>query len=282
MHKFLVRAASGIIYAAVIIAAIVYGGWAIYALAILFAAIGVCELNHMALGYSRRLLPVYAISVIQVVLFISVFALTPFISRTWVYILTGVFVLLLWPYNVLLNKARTSDHPNVKDSSARKAPIYGLGYLGIPMAMMVVCPIPRLALLVFALLWINDSGAYIVGSLTGRHKLCPSISPNKTWEGFIGGCLLTIIGVLLLDLWCDSFFEMQYFPLWIWMLIGALACIFGTLGDLLESKIKRFYGAKDSGHWIPGHGGILDRIDSFLLAYPVVAIVLAIIGLLYK
>lgn len=280
MHKFLVRAGSGIIYAAVIIAAIVCGGWAVYALALLFAAIGVCELNHMALGYSRRLLPVYAISVLQVMLFISVFAFTPVLSPLWVYVMTGVFLLLLWPYNLLLKKARKADSSYADDSDANKAPIYGLGYLGIPMAFMVVFPIGRLALLVFALLWINDSGAYIVGSLTGRHKLCPSISPNKTWEGFIGGCLLTILGALLLDLYCDSFFGMALYPLWVWMLIGVLTCIFGTLGDLLESKIKRFYGAKDSGHWIPGHGGILDRIDSFLLAYPVVSIALLLLSFL--
>ena len=277
MHKFLVRAASGIIYAAVIIAAILCGQWTTYALAILFASIGVCELNHMALGYGSRLLPVYAISVIQVILFISVFAFTPYITPTWVYVLTGLFVILLWPYNTLLKKARSAENIDALESGAKKAPIYGLGYLGIPMALMVVCPLPRLALLVFALLWINDSGAYIVGSLMGRHKLCPSISPNKTWEGFIGGCLLTVIGALLLDLWCDSFFGMSHIPLWIWIAIGVLTCIFGTLGDLLESKIKRFYGAKDSGHWIPGHGGILDRIDSFLLAYPIVFFFLYII-----
>lgn len=270
MHKFLVRAASGIIYAAVIVLAIIYGQWTVLALALVFAAIGVCELNHLALGFSKQLLPVYGISVIQVMLFISVFAFTPFISQTWVYILTGLFVILLWPYNALLKRARKTDSQEYAESGANKAPIYGLGYLGIPMALMVVCPLPRLALLVFVLLWINDSGAYIVGSLTGRNKLCPSISPNKTWEGFIGGCVLTMVGALLLDSYCDSFFGMIHIPLWIWIAIGAITCIFGTLGDLLESKIKRFYGVKDSGHWIPGHGGILDRIDSFLLAYPLV------------
>lgn len=279
MHKFLVRAASGIVYAAVIIFAIIHGEWTIYALSLLFAAIGVCELNNMALGYSKGLLPVYAISVTQVMLFISVFAFTPFLSYTWVCILTGIFILLLWPYNALLNEARTTGRSYSVDTNANKAPIYGLGYLGIPMALMVICPLSRLSLLVFALLWINDSGAYIVGSLTGRHKLCPSISPNKTWEGFIGGCLLTIIGAILLDIYCDWFFGMAGCPLWIWIGIGVLTCIFGTLGDLLESKIKRFYGVKDSGHWIPGHGGILDRIDSFLLAYPVVALFVFLIHL---
>ncbi len=274
MHKFLVRAASGIIYAAVIIFAIVCGGWTIYSLALLFASIGVCELNNMAFGYSRKLLPAYVIAVSQIILFISVIAFAPLLSNVWVYTLTALFLILLWPYNLVMKKASMVNDTDMLKSKANNAPIYGLGYLGIPMAIMTIFPIQRLALLVFALLWINDSGAYIVGSLTGRHKLCPSISPNKTWEGFIGGCLLTIVGALLLDRYCDSFFGMADIPLWIWIAVGVLTCIFGTLGDLLESKIKRFYGVKDSGHWIPGHGGILDRIDSFLLAFPVVAVFL--------
>lgn len=272
MQKFLVRAISGIIYAAFIIAAILCGHWTIYALALLFASIGVCELLHMSIGFPPRSVPVYVIMVIQTILFISVFALTPNITITWIGVLTGVFLLLMWPYFVALNKVRKVSLKDFVNNDVRKAPLYGIGYLGIPMAFMTICPIERLALLVFALLWINDSGAYIVGSLTGRHKLCPSISPNKTWEGFIGGCVLTITGAILLDLYCDSFFGMALFPLWIWIVIGALTCIFGTFGDLLESKIKRFYGVKDSGNWIPGHGGILDRIDSFLIAYPIVCI----------
>ena len=274
MHKFLVRAASGIVYAAVIIAAILSGHWTISALALLFASIGVGALLHMAIGFPVKSLPVYVISVIQTVLFISVFPLAPILGPVWLWVLTGLFLLLMWPYFVALNKVRKVSFSEFINNDPHRAPVYGIGYLGIPMAIMTVCPFERLSLLVFVLLWINDSGAYIVGSLTGRHKLCPSISPNKTWEGFIGGCLLTIVGALLLDLYCYGFFGMGHLPLWIWMTIGLLTCIFGTLGDLLESKIKRFYGAKDSGHWIPGHGGILDRIDSFLLAYPIAAIFL--------
>lgn len=280
MHKFLVRAASGLIYAAVIIAAISCGGWAIYSLAIAFASIGICELNNMALGHSRKLLPIYIISVIQIILFISVITFAPLLGNVWVYTLTGLFLLLLWPYYLVMKKARKVSGREMLNADANKAPIYGLGYLGIPMALMTICPLVRLALLVFGLLWINDSGAYIVGSLTGRHKLCPSISPNKTWEGFIGGCVLTVIGALILDFCCASFFGMAGIALWIWVAIGVLTCIFGTLGDLLESKIKRFYGVKDSGHWIPGHGGILDRIDSFLLAYPVVAIFIFLLSII--
>ncbi len=274
MHKFLVRAVSGIIYAAVIVIAILCGQWSTYALALAFASIGVCELLHMSVGYTRKLLPLYVIQVAQVIVFISTFGFSLFLPKGWIFAMAALFLLLMVPYYFVVNRLFNIDFEKFSEAGFHQPPVYGVGYLGLPMSFMVLCPLPRLALLVFVLLWINDSGAYIVGSLTGRHKLCPSISPNKTWEGFIGGCILTIIGALVIDFYCDSFFDMAHLPLWMWIAIGAATCIFGTLGDLLESKIKRYYGAKDSGHWIPGHGGILDRIDSFLVAYPVVFILL--------
>ncbi|MDE6637831.1 MAG: phosphatidate cytidylyltransferase [Muribaculaceae bacterium] len=278
MHKFLVRAASGIVYAAIIIIAILCGGWTIYALALIFAVIGFCELNYMAMGYSRRLLPIYITSSIGVCIVISVFKFSITLPYIWVAAATALFLLIVFSYFLAVKRIKGVTAKEFYEGDYRKTPMFGFGYLGFPLAMMTLCPVERLALLVFALLWINDSGAYIVGSLIGRHKLCPSVSPNKTWEGFIGGCVLTILGAFLLCIYCDSFFGMSEFKIWIWIAIGVLTCIFGTLGDLLESKIKRFYGAKDSGHWIPGHGGILDRIDSFLIAYPIAFILLVFIN----
>lgn len=277
MHKFLIRAASGIIYAAVIVAAILGGQWSIYALALVFSSIGVCELLHMSIGYSRRTLPIYIIQVLQVILFVTVIGLSLQLPVEWIGTLTIVFVLLLIPYYFFSRRILDVNLKEFLNSSMLKPIGYGVGYLGIPLALMVLCPLPRLALLVFVLLWINDSGAYIVGSLTGRHKLSPSISPNKTWEGFIGGCLLTVAGAVLLGNYCDDFFGLADLTLLTWIMIGVITCVFGTIGDLLESKIKRFYSVKDSGHWIPGHGGILDRIDSFLIAYPFVAMMLLLI-----
>ena len=279
MHKFLIRAASGIIYAAVIVAAILGGQWSIYALALVFSSIGVCELLHMSIGYSRHTLPIYIIQVLQVILFVTVIGLSLQLPVEWLGTLTIVFVLLLIPYYFFSRRILDVNLKEFLNSSILKPIGYGVGYLGIPLALMVLCPLPRLALLVFVLLWINDSGAYIVGSLTGRHKLSPSISPNKTWEGFIGGCLLTVAGAVLLGNYCDDFFGLADLTLLTWIMIGVITCVFGTIGDLLESKIKRFYSVKDSGHWIPGHGGILDRIDSFLIAYPFVAIMLLLIFL---
>jgi phosphatidate cytidylyltransferase len=118
---------------------------------------------------------------------------------------------------------------------------------------------------IVAAIWINDTMAYIVGSLIGRNKLS-EISPGKTWEGTIGGILLSVMVVGLL-----SFYVFDFGLLTIhFAVIAAIASITGTFGDLLESKLKRMAGVKDSGAILPGHGGFLDRFDSLLLAIPFV------------
>ncbi len=258
MHKFLVRAASGIIYAAVIIFAIVHGGWSLWALAIVFAVIGICELDRMAMGFSRRTLPIFIIDILSVLSLISL-AVCNYAIILWI-----VLQLIRIAVVYFLRK-KNPDQRYVPASTA---------YIGIPFCCMVFDPMHRLPLLIFVMLWLNDSGAYIVGSLTGRHKLCPSISPNKTWEGFIGGVGITLIGTYFLQHYLGYFFGMEGYSLGIWMLLAASTCIFGTIGDLIESKLKRKYGFKDSGNWIPGHGGLLDRIDSFLIAFPIAFLLL--------
>jgi phosphatidate cytidylyltransferase len=114
-------------------------------------------------------------------------------------------------------------------------------------------------------IWINDTMAYIVGSLIGKTPLS-KISPKKTWEGTIGGIILSVIVVGLI-----SYFVFDLWPIAVFaMFLAAIASIFGTFGDLLESKLKRMAGVKDSGNIMPGHGGFLDRFDSLLLATPAV------------
>lgn len=253
MHKFLVRAASGIVYAAVIIIAIIHGGWSLWLLAVAFALIGVCEFDRMAIGFDKKSLPIFVLDILGV---LSLLSLT--VCR---------YAIILWLalYTVRFFVARAFQKKNPK---AHRVPYISQLYLGIPFLFMIGCPIERMALLVFIMLWLNDSGAYIVGSTMGRHKMSPIISPKKTWEGFVGGVAITLVGAWLLWKFGREFFEMSQYGLAIWMLLGASTSIFGTIGDLYESSIKREYGVKDSGNWIPGHGGLLDRIDSFLLAYP--------------
>jgi phosphatidate cytidylyltransferase len=119
-------------------------------------------------------------------------------------------------------------------------------------------------LLLIIFIWINDTMAYIVGSLIGRTPFAPTISPKKTIEGTVGGMILAIAtaGVY------GHYWGQQWLSLQHWLALAAIAAIFGTAGDLLESKLKRMAGVKDSGKIMPGHGGFMDRFDSLLLAAP--------------
>ena len=129
-----------------------------------------------------------------------------------------------------------------------------------------------LPLSVFIFLWTNDTGAYCVGSLFGKHKLFPRISPAKSWEGSIGGGVLVLVAAFLVSLLDQNHGNLSGLNTLQWLGLGLVVTVFGTWGDLVESLIKRTLGIKDSGTILPGHGGMLDRFDSSLLAIPVSAV----------
>ena len=120
---------------------------------------------------------------------------------------------------------------------------------------------------IYVFLWVNDTGAYCTGSLLGRHKLFPRISPGKSWEGSIGGGLLVLLVAALIG-WYESQTGAATMNIAQWMGLGLVVVLFGTWGDLVESLFKRTLGIKDSGNILPGHGGMLDRFDSSLMAIP--------------
>ncbi|QWX84379.1 phosphatidate cytidylyltransferase [Cellulophaga sp. HaHaR_3_176] len=115
---------------------------------------------------------------------------------------------------------------------------------------------------IFILIWVNDSFAYLVGKSIGKNKLFPSVSPKKTWEGAIGGLVFSLIAAFIM-----SKFE-AHISLYQWLILAIVIVVTGNLGDLLESKFKRAAGVKDSGAILPGHGGMLDRLDSLVFAAP--------------
>lgn len=129
-----------------------------------------------------------------------------------------------------------------------------------------------LPLSVFIFLWTSDTGAYCVGSLFGKHKLFPRISPAKSWEGSIGGGVLVLVAAFLVSLLDQSHGNLSGLNTLQWLGLGLVVTVFGTWGDLVESLIKRTLGIKDSGTILPGHGGMLDRFDSSLLAIPASAV----------
>ncbi|WP_124643255.1 MULTISPECIES: phosphatidate cytidylyltransferase [Amniculibacterium] len=150
--------------------------------------------------------------------------------------------------------------------------IFTVVYLAIPFGLALGLPkynsreslsFTSEVFMLFVLIWSSDSFAYFSGRLFGKHKMAPKISPKKTWEGFAGGVVLTLI---------LGFFIEKYFPelRGNWMVVGFLVATFAPLGDLVESQLKRSFGVKDSGNIIPGHGGVLDRLDSFIICVPVI------------
>ena len=149
--------------------------------------------------------------------------------------------------------------------------VLGMVYIGAPFALLDFIAFEGdtfYANTIFGLLlmtWMNDSGAYIVGSKIGKTKLIPRISPNKTWEGSIGGVVVTYITAFALS---------YFFPeknIQDWFVLATIVAIFGSVGDLIESMLKRSVGVKDSGDLLPGHGGVLDRFDAFIFLLPFAA-----------
>lgn len=132
-----------------------------------------------------------------------------------------------------------------------------------------------LPLSIFVFLWANDSGAYCFGSLLGKHKLFPRISPNKSWEGSVGGGLITLAASQVF-----AHYDATGLTRWEWLGLSLVVVLFGTWGDLVESLIKRQLQLKDSGNILPGHGGMLDRFDSSLLAIPAAVIYIYTLTLL--
>lgn len=253
------RSLSGIIYVALIVSCVVFGEFTMFCLAFLLGALATVEffkISHRDDWREGRttlivdLLAVFALIVLPLGL-----PLLVFIGLILVRLIMELYV----KSNTPLRNAALS--------------LMTYLYIGLPLGlMMFVFNITRstMSLLpVFLLIWINDTGAFLVGSTIGKHRLFERISPKKSWEGFFGGLILNTIASTLFGLFLATQFSMNY-GLWFWIGLGPLVTVFATWGDLFESLYKRNLHLKDSGNLIPGHGGILDRIDSLLFVMPAV------------
>jgi len=157
--------------------------------------------------------------------------------------------------------------------------ILGIIYVALPFALLIYLVFqngveqfrPDIVMGMFIMIWVNDTGAYLVGVNFGKNRLFERISPKKSWEGSIGGGIATLLAA-----WACSYFS-QELSLVLWLSVGLIIAVVGGLGDLVESLFKRSINVKDSGSILPGHGGLLDRFDAILIVAPMVFVFLEIV-----
>lgn len=263
--NLVVRSFSGLVYIGLLIGCIILGPIAITILMALFAIIGAYELEANTVRTYNDSIWIITWTVDAAALFCMVFTAISHETR-------GIFLIIL----VLLIFFRFF----LQIFISQQKPLQSIAvftlelfYIGAPLTLLAllvaVIGEPWLIICALAMIWINDTGAYLVGCLTGRHKMFPRLSPKKSWEGFFGGLVFNI-GAAFIFFYC--FHLGENFPILTnvqgWIFIGICVTVFATLGDLFESMLKRSIGIKDFGNIIPGHGGILDRIDSLLFVVP--------------
>lgn len=262
MSNLFIRAIAGIVFSSLVIGSILLGPWALGALFFFFAMVGLIEFYQMVSIKSNDQPRTIFGFVLGVGLYVMVMFLAMDKIESWYFWLLAPIVILLYIAELIHLDKRAVDHVATT--------IMGLIYVVIPFSMINSLAFVQgefnfeLPLGFFIILWGNDTAAYFTGRLVGRTKLYEKVSPNKTWEGLIGGVSIAVAGGWVLSHYFDSLSATQ------WMIISAIIAIFGNLGDLFESHLKRSYGVKDSGNIIPGHGGVLDRFDGLLLALPIV------------
>ncbi|MBN8565480.1 MAG: phosphatidate cytidylyltransferase [Flavobacteriales bacterium] len=255
MNETLTRALSGAVYILLLLSCILFSETTFLWLFGLFMAIGVLEFCKLVKLH-------FIIPLILAIVGFSIFYKSNF-KPIYDSILTFCcfFVSVKLLFFLFYKKEK-------KISSLEKW-IYLIGYIIIPFIIITKIPIgvkgynPKILIGIFVLIWTNDTFAYVVGKSFGKHKLFERISPKKTIEGFFGGLLFSVGMSFLI---AKHYIETSNVNIWIG--IAILVSIFATLGDLIQSKFKRIAGVKDSGKIMPGHGGLLDRLDSIIYVAP--------------
>ena len=271
MKKLLVRVATGAVFGIVLLASILYNNISFGALFALVTCLAVNEFCNLIHEYKKTTFSTPIAIIGGLYLFLAFFMLDK---------VAEPFMLFI-PYLILLVFTFIRELYKKADSPLDNFAYFTLSqfYAALPFALLNILTTLGPAaynyimpLSIFIFLWCSDSGAYFVGSAIGRHRLFERISPKKSWEGSIGGGVLALVAAYVLSLYYPTLGTFE------WMGMAAVVVVTGTWGDLIESCMKREMGIKDSGNILPGHGGILDRFDSAILAIPSVVIYLYILG----
>ena len=261
MRELATRTVSGLLYAAIIIAGVYFHPYGLLALLAVILTAGLVEFKHLVKASDSS-------SIFSTINVLGVFLLWAHLRFTQDFQnhLVAFLVMLITAIIVQWLFAGTKKKLDV-------LPLYkaflGIIYIFLPLALAISIVFnkgywqPYFLIAIFLFLWANDTFAYLTGMAIGKHKLIPHISPKKTIEGLMGGIIGTLLTAYVIShFWTDL--DLLHL-----LVLGALVAASGTIGDLFESALKRAADVKDAGNLIPGHGGILDRLDSFLISVPV-------------
>jgi phosphatidate cytidylyltransferase len=247
-----VRALSGFVYVTLLIFTTIYSSLTFHLFFTVLMCLCIYEIGKLT---KNKFAPF--ISLIGIALSVGIY-LTPILPVNFIYVGAGCLLFNILLLFDLFRKRAYNNH-----NSFSHLLLYGL----IPFVLLLILPRftqpyqNKIVLSIFIMIWCNDTFAYLVGKNFGKHKLMP-ISPKKTIEGFIGGVVFTLLSGYVISIYFN------FFSVTLWICSAVVVSLFGTLGDLVESKFKREAGVKDSGNIMPGHGGALDRLDSIIFATP--------------
>jgi phosphatidate cytidylyltransferase len=262
MSNFLQRTITGLFFVIAIVAGLWWHPMAYMTIFAIVVLLGMYEFIRMIEGLDAKVRVFWAMTIGMFLYLSSFFIFYADLQLRWLTVMVplvgGVFLSELYfkNKNSLLNIATTLIVPLYV--ALPFSFLHHLAFFGGEYSYEILLGF-------FLMIWGNDSGAYLVGSLFGRRKLFPSISPAKSWEGAVGGFVFTI-GISALN-----YYLMGRLELIDWLVIGGLVSVLGTYGDLIESMLKRSVNIKDSGRVLPGHGGVLDRFDAVFFSAPAVS-----------
>lgn len=272
MNNLVLRSITGTFFVAVLVLSIIAGGYYYVGLFSLITALSIWEFYGLIASTQQAHLT-FSQKMLGLFIGVASFLLSALISNNIVSLKYLVILPSLFSLSFIVQLFLKTEKP----FSSIGFHILGIIYVVLPFSLLNLLAFPvlnfgnytsHLLLGFFILLWCSDTGAYISGSKFGKHKLFERISPKKSWEGFIGGIFFSGIAAYVLS---NYFVELSTSE---WIIMSSLIVVFGTLGDLVESMLKRSINIKDSGSILPGHGGLLDRFDGLLGAISFVAVYL--------
>ncbi|MCQ2337162.1 MAG: phosphatidate cytidylyltransferase [Paludibacteraceae bacterium] len=270
MNNLATRTITGTVFVTAIVASILFQQQ-YYTFSALFAIFNILAMKEYYGIINKKQnvsVPVTYMIISGTLLYFGCFWFTLFeISGNYIGYAFLILYMLSLAFLVIYELYRNKEHPTYDLAFS----FLGQAVVAFPFGLLnFIARSPYCLLALFIMIWTFDTGAYLFGSTFGKHKMIPHVSPKKSWEGEIGGALTTVAVAIGIAYYLSQ-------PIWEWIIFALIVVVFGTYGDLSESMLKRASGLKDSGNILPGHGGMLDRFDSMLLAAPMVYIYLEIL-----